>query len=136
MGDSLVLRAVAKWALILLLFFAVYLYYRGHNAPGGGFIGGLAAAGAASLFAFSIGFHSLKIFLYTHSLKFMTWGLVFAYGAALIPVFKGQEFFKGLWMPFPFLGKIGTPMLFDLGVFFVVVGMFLQLLKKLENRKT
>jgi multicomponent Na+:H+ antiporter subunit B len=51
--------------------------------------------------------------------------LVIALFSGLLGLFRGLPFLSGLWfeMEVPILGKAGTPVLFDLGVFLVVVGI-------------
>jgi multicomponent Na+:H+ antiporter subunit B len=136
MNDSLILKTLVRTAFWGLMAVALFLYYRGHNAPGGGFIGGLVAAGAGSLAAYSLGFSKLKKYGLSKPSAWMAAGLFFAYSSAFVAVVLGKEFFTGIWTKVPVLEKVGTPMLFDLGVFCVVVGMFLQILKKLEIKKS
>lgn len=49
--DSIILRTAARYLMPLFLLFSVIILLRGHNAPGGGFIGGLLAAGAFVFYA-------------------------------------------------------------------------------------
>lgn len=70
----------------------------------------------------------------------MAVGLFLAGLAAVGPMVGGYPLLKGLWsdLVIPGLGKVGTPILFDLGVFLVVIGMtllvVLQLVEKVEKR--
>ena len=48
--NSLLLRTAARFLVTLLLLFSIFLLLRGHNEPGGGFVGGLVAAGAFALY--------------------------------------------------------------------------------------
>jgi multicomponent Na+:H+ antiporter subunit B len=49
--------------------------------------------------------------------------------AVVIPLFVGLPLFTGLWAGFsmPLVGKPGTPLLFDIGVYFVVIGVVLNI---------
>jgi multicomponent Na+:H+ antiporter subunit B len=55
----------------------------------------------------------------------ITIGLVLAFVAAIFPLFFGFGFFEALWAGFylPVIGRPGTPLLFDVGVYLVVVGV-------------
>ena len=53
---SLILRTATRFLMPLLLLFALLLLFRGHNEPGGGFVGGLVVAGAFVLYAIAFGF--------------------------------------------------------------------------------
>ena len=52
---SLILRTATRFLMPLLLMFALFLFLRGHNAPGGGFVGGLVVAAAFVLYAIASG---------------------------------------------------------------------------------
>jgi L-alanine-DL-glutamate epimerase-like enolase superfamily enzyme len=49
--NSLILRTAARYLLPLLILFSIFLLFRGHNEPGGGFVAGLVAAAAFALYA-------------------------------------------------------------------------------------
>ena len=53
--NSIILRAGARYLVGLLLLFSVYMLLRGHNEPGGGFIGGLIGATGFVLYAIACG---------------------------------------------------------------------------------
>ncbi|MCG8667950.1 MAG: hypothetical protein MI867_00930, partial [Pseudomonadales bacterium] len=59
-ADSLILRTATLIVLPLQLVFSLFLLLRGHDEPGGGFIGGLVAAGAFALYLYAYGVHALK----------------------------------------------------------------------------
>jgi len=120
--NSLILSVATRFLTPLMLAVGVFMLLRGHNLPGGGFIGGLLGATAFCLYAVSEGTAAaraaLRIDPATLALAAGLWGLL-AEGA----------FLGGVW---PFLvsdgagGKAGAPvgsvLLFDSGVFLVVVG--------------
>ncbi len=125
--DSLILRAATRFLLPLLLLFAVFLLLRGHNSPGGGFIGALVAAAAFSLHALSCGAAATRRLLYVDPRGLIAAGLLTAIVSGALAMFVDRPFLTGLWSKphLPFLGEIhlGTPLLFDLGVFLTVVGV-------------
>ena len=57
----------------------------------------------------------------------MGFGLLVALSAGLVGLLVGGDFFEGIWpgIKLPVIGKLGTPLLFDVGVFFVVIGFTL-----------
>lgn len=71
--DSLILRTAAIIILPLQLVFSVFLLLRGHDEPGGGFIGGLVASGAFSLYLFTFGIRALNRLLGLAQRHFVCW---------------------------------------------------------------
>lgn len=114
------------WPLILL---SLILLYRGHNNPGGGFIGGLVGASALLLLVFAEQRDHLRRTLDGIPVKLLGWGLLIAICSGL-PGWPSSTFLQGLWLPavtLPGLGLVhlGTPLLFDLGVYLTVSGFVL-----------
>ncbi len=141
--DSLIVRTAARAILPLLLVFAAFLFVRGHNAPGGGFVGGLVAAAAIILLAMAGGLrYAETVFARHQARQVVAWGLALAGAAAIYPLFLGEPLMTGLWsgVVVPGLGEIGTPLIFDAGVFLVVSGMVLMvvphLIEKVEQWKS
>lgn len=127
MHDSLFLKTVGRFLFPALWIFSVFLFLRGHNAPGGGFIAGLLAAVSFALIALAYGRSALIAAYRLHAFTLVRWGLLLSLVSGLLGVFAGKSFFKGLWIDLymPGFGKwhLGTPLLFDLGVFLVVLGI-------------
>lgn len=121
---------LAFWPLLLLSFF---LFFRGHNQPGGGFIGGLVAAAGFALFAYAFGVQRMKQRMLVSPAVWVVAGLTMAYGSGFLGQIFGSEFLQGLWTSFevPLLGQLGTPNLFDLGVYTVVIGMITLIVSEL-----
>jgi len=115
----------------LLLVFSLLILYRGHNLPGGGFIGGLVAASGIILWSIAYGWNITNKKFKLHPISLMGIGLTIALVSVFIgPVF-GYDYMKGVWLPaleLPIIGKIklGTPFLFDIGVYFAVIGFTLK----------
>ena len=53
--NSMIFQTAARWLMPFLFVFSIIVMYRGHNEPGGGFIGGLIAASGFVLYAFAYG---------------------------------------------------------------------------------
>ncbi len=134
---SLILRTTTRLLFPLLLLLAVYLTLRGHNAPGGGFIGGLVAAGAFGVYLMAEGAEKTLQALRMQPTRLLGVGLLLALLAGILPWFQGKPFLTGLWAKVP-VGwgdpiEQGTPLLFDIGVFLVVTGFTLTIVLALEE---
>jgi multicomponent Na+:H+ antiporter subunit B len=123
--SSLILRTAARVLMPLLLIYGIFLLLRGHNAPGGGFAGGLVVAAAYSLSSFAFGPAAARRALIVDPARLIGAGLLLALGSGLLPVLAGSPFLTALWLA-PAMGW-GTPLTFDLGVFFVVIGVVLTM---------
>lgn len=124
---DLILRAVAIGGFIPLNLLALFLFFRGHNLPGGGFIAGLVTTLSLLLLVFVLGVHGLRRFLRFNPLTLAVAGILLALGTALWPTFQGLPLLHHLHY---YLGSLyaGTPVLFDLGVYCAVVGVSLKLI--------
>lgn len=130
MKRRLILQQATTYLLPLLLLFSIFLLLRGHYLPGGGFIGGLVASIAFVLYGFANGIEKTQRFVKYHPAILMPIGLACALIAGLLPLFSGKPFMTGVWMkkPVPVFGLLGNPLLFDLGVFLVVIGVTLTII--------
>lgn len=134
--NSLILRSATRLLIAVLLLFSVFLLLRGHDLPGGGFIGGLVAASAIALYAIAYGYELAFSLLRIRSRALIGVGLSFSVIAGLLAAFAGEPFLTGLWWIEtigPLTIKLSTPLLFDIGVYLVVVGVVLRMLFSLEE---
>lgn len=124
---SLILSAAVRILLPLLLLFSLFLLLRGHNEPGGGFVGGLVAASGFTLYALAHGASSARFRMRIDPHTLVAAGLLTAQASGFLALFAGLPFMTGLWYGerLPVIGKAGTPFLFDIGVYLVVLGMTL-----------
>lgn len=136
--NSLILKTATRLLFALLLLFSLFLFFRGHNEPGGGFIGGLIGAGAFTLFAVAYGPAKSREILRVQPRLLLGLGLLFAAASGIIAMFTGQPFLTGAWT-FPILFgaelHLGSPLIFDIGVYLVVVGFTLAVIFSLEEEK-
>ena len=123
--SSLILRTAARVLMPLLLVYGIFLLLRGHNAPGGGFAGGLVVAAAYSLSSFAFGPAAARRALIVDPSRLIGAGLLLALGSGAVPVLVGKPFLTALWFA-PAIG-LGTPLTFDVGVFCVVIGVVLTM---------
>jgi multicomponent Na+:H+ antiporter subunit B len=135
--ESPVLRSGTRLLLPLMLLFSLFLLVRGHNEPGGGFVGGLAAATAFALVLLSEGLGAARRLVRFEPLALVAAGLLVALASGLPSLVAGQPYLTGLWLgtPLPVVGKLGTPLLFDVGVYLVVVGIVLAILFALAEEE-
>jgi multisubunit Na+/H+ antiporter MnhB subunit len=131
MLGSLILNTVTRAAFPTVFVFSVYLLFTGHNAPGGGFVGGLVAGAALVLRYAGRGIPGLRAVL-PRWLRFellLGAGLVLAAATVLAPLLLGEPLMTHHhwhWELGP-LGevKLATPLFFDTGVYLIVVGLVL-----------
>lgn len=132
---SVILSTASKYLLPLLLIFSFFLLLRGHNEPGGGFVGGLVAAAAYALFFIANGVEEAEKLLKTEPIKLIAFGLFFAVISTVPSLFFGKNFMSAVWLDFniPVIGKIGTPLVFDIGVYLLVLGIALKIIFSLAE---
>jgi len=125
---SPILASAARTVAPLLLLFAAFSFLRGHNEPGGGFIGGLVASAAMVLWVLADGTGPVRRTLRFDPRTYMAAGLIIAVLSGVVGAAAGRPYFAGEWffLPTPFGdAKLGTPILFDVGVLLVVFGAVL-----------
>lgn len=128
--NSIILATASRYLLMLLLMFSVFLLFRGHNEPGGGFAGGLVAASAYALYFIANGIDAARNVLRMNPLRIVATGLGTALLSTLPSLLLAKPFMSGIWIDTgtPLIGKIGTPLLFDIGVYLLVLGMTLTII--------
>jgi multicomponent Na+:H+ antiporter subunit A len=124
-------RTAARGLMPLLLLFSVFLLMRGHNEPGGGFVGGLIAAAAFALYGIAFGVRRARQALLVSPLILLGAGLLVALVSGLPAVLSGEPFLEALWTSGPL--EVGTPLLFDVGVYLVVTGVVLMMIFSLAE---
>lgn len=133
---SLILTTATRYLMPVLLLFSLFLLVRGHNDPGGGFTGGLVAASAFALYAIAFDVSDARQLLQVEPRLLIGIGLFMALSSGLIaPLFTGEPFLTGKWsgLALPTVGELGTPLLFDTGVYLVVVGITLLIIFSLAE---
>lgn len=129
---SYIVQLAATRLLPVTLILSLLVFYRGHNEPGGGFIGGLMAAAGFIFYAMAFDTNEAEKKLRVSPLILMVTGLSIAFISTLPSLFVGNPFFTGEWisLSIPALGKLklGTPLLFDLGVYLTVWGVMLTII--------
>ena len=128
--NSLILRTAAPFIVTVMVLFSLAVLLRGHNHPGGGFIGGLIAAAAVAVYGMSHGEAAVRRLLRVDALAWAGIGLLLALASGLVSAVTDDPFLTGHWLP----GSLfGTPGLFDIGVYLIVFGALSAILLALED---
>jgi len=136
--NSVILLAGARLLVSLLLVFSIFMLLRGHNEPGGGFIGGLIGATGFVVYAIACGTSAAREALRASPERIAMAGLGIALFAGVAAAFDGDIFFTGQWL---FLGAtetekglpLSTVLIFDVGVYLVVMGSIMSIAFALEE---
>jgi multisubunit Na+/H+ antiporter MnhB subunit len=126
---SVILTEADRWLFPVVLLVSVYVTFRGHNAPGGGFIGGLIAGAAFIIRYLADTPLTDRWHRALHPTTYIGAGLVIAVVTALVPLAYGDELLKSaIWKwDLPVIGevKLVSSSFFDIGVYLLVVGVVL-----------
>ncbi len=135
MQRSVILDVGARVLFHSVLAGSLFLLFAGHNRPGGGFIGGLVAAGGFGLRYLAGGVSDLRSASRFHPWTFLSTGLFLAVGTSTAALFLGGQVLESgkIEMDLPLLGhlKATSALPFDIGVYLVVVGLMLMALDAL-----
>jgi multicomponent Na+:H+ antiporter subunit B len=133
---TVIFRTMAPLIVAIMLVFSVYVCLRGHNEPGGGFIGGLIAASAIAIFGMASGVTAVRRAMLVDPLALAGFGVFIAAFSGLLSLFTGSPFMTSIWLYLD-LGEavvpLSTPMVFDIGVYFVVAGSISAVALSLEE---
>jgi multicomponent Na+:H+ antiporter subunit B len=134
---SLILHTTAWLMIPVLLLFSFFLLLRGHNLAGGGFVGGLVAASAVILQMIASSPQEVRRLIPFDVMLLLPIGLSVALLSGVPALLSGQPFLTGVWVTLPILGeiKVGTPVLFDLGVYLVVFGVTVQIILSIAEEE-
>jgi multicomponent Na+:H+ antiporter subunit B len=122
---TLIFRAAAPYLASLMFLYSLFVLLRGHNEPGGGFIGGLIAAAALAIYSIATGADDVRRAIRVHPMAIAGSGLLLAVLSGVPSVFLGVPYLTGLWPDLDLFGLgiiPSTPFFFDVGVYLVVLG--------------
>lgn len=126
-------RTFTRPVIYVLVLLGLHLFLRGHNSPGGGFIAGLVIAVAALLSRIVLD----RPLLQGRPNAMIPWGLLLAFTTGVVPLFFELPFLTSAhdYVTWPLIGKFewATAVLFDAGVFLVVVGSTLTIIELLSS---
>jgi multicomponent Na+:H+ antiporter subunit B len=133
--NTLIFRTAAPLIVIVMLVFSVFVLLRGHQDPGGGFIGGLIAAAAMAVYSMAAGVEATEKALLIPPLAIAGAGVSIAAASGLLSLSVRAPFLTGLWTTIP-IGDanltLSTPQIFDIGVFLTVFGTVTAVVLGLE----
>ena len=129
---SILVDVVTRLLFPSMMLLSAYFFFSGHNAPGGGFAGGLVAALALTLRYLAGGRREAEETLPVHPGKVMGIGIMFTTAAAVAPMFFGMPPLTSSYAEFdvPLIGDVTVPsaLIFDAGVYIIVVGLIMHVL--------
>jgi multicomponent Na+:H+ antiporter subunit A len=132
---SIVFEVATRMLFHTMIVFAIWLLFTGHNAPGGGFAAGLVTGLALAVRYLAGGRYELAEAAPLHPGVLLGSGLFLATGSGLIPIlFGGQVLQTAIFdLAVPVIGEVHlvTSTIFDIGVYLVVVGLMLDVLRSL-----
>ncbi len=134
--NSLILRTATPFLVGLTVLFSIFVLLRGHNVPGGGFIGGLVGVSAFAIYIINEGVAAARRAMVVHPLAVAGFGLFIAGASGVASLLFGDEFMTGQWWipeAAPDLKYFSTVVLFDIGVYLVVVGAIVAIIMGLEE---
>ena len=134
---TLIFRTIAPVIVSVMVLFSIFVLLRGHNEPGGGFIGGLIAVAALSIYGIAFGVETVRRAIVFHPLSIAGAGLLMATLSGLLSMVFHVPFMTGLWVYPVVLGEeipLSSVMTFDIGVYLVVVGAVISIALSLEER--
>jgi multicomponent Na+:H+ antiporter subunit B len=131
-SNELMLHTLTRVVTFIILAFSVYLFFAGHNNPGGGFIGGLMTASALLLMYLGFDMKSMKKALPFNFTSMIAIGLLIAIATGVSSMLFGYPFLTQFfeYYQIPILGEteLTTALPFDLGVYLVVVAIALTII--------
>lgn len=132
---SLILEVVVRILFHTIIVISIYLLFAGHNLPGGGFAGGLVAGLALVMRYVAGGRYELGIAAPTDAGYLLGAGMAISVGTAIAPMLFGLDpLTRAVWeADLPLVGHVEfvTSTFFDIGVYLVVVGLVLDVLRSL-----
>ena len=135
---SLMVDVTTRLLFPSMMVLAAYFFFAGHNAPGGGFAGGLVAALAIALRYLAGGREEFEVAFPIDANRVLGTGLLLSAGTALIPMFFGKTpLTSHYWeIPVPWIGDVTvvSALAFDAGVFLIVIGLVLHIIESLGSQ--
>lgn len=120
--NDLILRLAGRIVLPASLAFSLYLLWRGHNAPGGGFVGGLIAAAGFTVHGLPRGQARLLAALRWPPVSIAGTGLLMALLSGVPGLLANEPFLTHQWRIWDSGFAVGTALAFDIGVYLAVLG--------------
>lgn len=133
--NDVILQTTAKVVFFIIFLFSIHIFFAGHYSPGGGFVGGLLTTGAIVLLLLAFDLRTIQQILPFNFTIMTAVGLLLALGTAAGSIFFNVPFFTHAFDDFdlPLFGEtsLHTAMLFDSGVYLVVVGSAITIIQSI-----
>lgn len=123
--STVIFRTIGPILAAIMVVFSVFVLLRGHNEPGGGFIGGLIAASAVAIYGIATSVKDVRRAMVVDPITVAGFGVFVGALAGLVSLGYEVPYLTGIWSFFDVNGTeiaISTPLVFDIGVYFAVVG--------------
>lgn len=136
--NTVIFKTLAPILSAIMLVFSVFVLLRGHNEPGGGFIGGLIAASAIAIYGVAAGVDEVRRAIKIDPLAIAGLGVILALFSGFLSLFYQVPFLTGIWTFLTFGPSevaLSTPMFFDIGVYLVVLGTIAAVALALEENE-
>ena len=131
---SIIIRTFCYFILMITLLLSVFLLLRGHNNPGGGFIGALVACTCVGFYI--IAFDISPAAFYRKAIILLSMGVFCLLASIFVALVIHNPPLTGLWLNIDIFNtpvKLGTPLLFDFGIYFSILGSLIWVLSSLEG---
>jgi len=135
--NDVILQTTTKVVFFIIFLFSIHIFFAGHFAPGGGFVGGLLTTGAIVLLLLAFDLKTVQMALPFNFMIIVAIGLLLALGTAAGSLLFNVPFFTHAFGEFhlPLFGasELHTAMAFDAGVYLVVVGSAVTMIQTIGS---
>ena len=135
--NDVILRTVTTVVVFIILTLATYLFFSGHDAPGGGFIGGLVLASAFVLLLLSFDIETVQKGIPIDFKQLAAAGVIIVLISGFASVIFGQPFLNQVFFEFtvPFYGHIKwtSATIFEIGVAMTVIGVVVTIILSISE---
>jgi len=140
---TIIAKTISRGVLVISMLFSIYLLLYGGNYPGGGFVGGVLFICGIALIYVTYGMKYINARLRPNWLAWVGYGLLFASLTAIVPMIIGHNYFRSAFEFYHVelygihIGHIelASAMMFDIGVYFTVIGSLLFILSSISSDK-
>lgn len=131
--NDVILQTVTKSVSFIILTFSIFIFFAGHNNPGGGFIGGLMTASAILLLYLAFDMEGMRKIIPIDFIKLTAFGLLIAVLTGVGSFIFNKPFLSHTFGYFdlPIFGEkteLATALLFDVGVYLTVIGITMTII--------
>lgn len=135
--NDVILRTVVKGVVFIIVTLGIYLFFAGHNSPGGGFIGGLVLGSAIVLLYLTYDIETIRKSIPVDFKKVAAVGVLLATGTATASIFFEVPFLTQTdgYFNLPLLGEthLTTVTIFEAGVALTVIGVLATIILSISE---